>query len=288
MWPIYILNGLYFAAFIFLISLGLNIILGVMGLLNLAHGSLYAIGAFMAAWTIIHLAEGASVFMLLPALLTGTVLAALFGLFMEYFLIRPMYKRALEYQLLITFGALMLFEDVIKMIWGGEAMYASKPFVLLGRVNILGNPYPAYFLLVMLLALVVGVLIWLFMAKTRIGVMLRAISLDREMATAMGLKINRLGTFSFVLGAALAGFAGALVVPTTPAILGFGMEPLILAFIVVVMGGLGSLKGALIGSLVVGQTRSLGITFFPEIELAVLFLIAAAILVAKPEGLFGR
>ncbi|MBN2032516.1 MAG: branched-chain amino acid ABC transporter permease [Deltaproteobacteria bacterium] len=288
MWPIYILNGLYFAAFIFLISLGLNIILGVMGLLNLAHGSLYAIGAFMAAWTITRLAEGASIFILLPALLTGTALAALFGLFMEYFLIRPMYKRALEYQLLITFGALMLFEDVIKMIWGGEAIYASTPFVLLGRVNILGNPYPAYFLLVMLLALVVGVLIWLFMAKTRIGVMLRAISLDREMATAMGLKINRLGTFSFVLGAALAGFSGALVVPTTPALLGFGMEPLILAFIVVVMGGLGSLKGALIGSLVVGQTRSLGIAFFPEIELAVMFLIAAAILVAKPEGLFGR
>ncbi|MGD8228026.1 MAG: branched-chain amino acid ABC transporter permease [Desulfobacteraceae bacterium] len=288
MWPIYILNGLYFAAFIFLISLGLNIILGVMGILNLAHGSLYAIGAFMAAWLIVALGKGAPIYVLYPCLLSGAVLAAFFGLLMEYVLIRPMYKRALEYQLLITFGALLLFEDVIKMIWGGEAYYASRPFDILGRVYIFGNPYPTYFLLVMILALVVGLLIWFFMAKTKVGVMLRAVSLDREMATAMGLSVHKLGTFAFVLGAALSGFAGALVVPTTPALLGFGMEPLILAFIVVVIGGLGSLKGALLGSLVVGQTRSIGIALFPEIELALLFLIAAIILVAKPEGLFGR
>ncbi len=288
MWPIYILNGLYFAALIFLISLGLNIILGVMGILNLAHGSLYAIGAFMAAWMIVALGEEAPMFLIYPSLLSGVVLAAFFGLFMEYFLIRPMYKRALEYQLLITFGALLLLEDVIKMIWGGEAYYASRPFDVLGKIHILGNPYPAYFLLVMIMALIAGLLIWIFMFKTRIGVMLRAISLDREMATALGLNIHKMGTFAFVLGSALAGLAGALVVPTTPALLGFGMEPLILAFIVVVIGGLGSLKGALAGSLIVGQTRSIGIVLFPEIELALLFLIAAVILIAKPEGLFGR
>jgi branched-chain amino acid transport system permease protein len=288
MWPIYILNGLYFAAFIFLISLGLNIILGVMGILNLAHGSLYAIGAFMAAWLIVALGKGAPIFLVYPALISGLVLAAFFGLFMEYFLIRPMYKRALEYQLLITFGALLVLEDIIKMIWGGEAYYASRPFDTLGKVHILGNSYPAYFLLVMTLALVIGLLIWLFMARTKIGIMLRAISLDREMAIALGLNVHKLGTFAFVLGAGLAGFAGALVVPTTPALLGFGMEPLILAFIVVVVGGLGSLKGALVGSLIVGETRSIGIVLFPEIELALLFLIAAIILVAKPEGLFVR
>jgi branched-chain amino acid transport system permease protein len=140
----------------------------------------------------------------------------------------------------------------------------------------------------MILVLIIGLLIWLFMARTKIGIMLRAISLDREMATALGLNVHKLGTLAFVLGAGLAGFAGALVVPTTPALLGFGMEPLLLAFIVVVVGGLGSLKGALVGSLIVGQTRSIGIALFPEIELALLFLIAAIILVAKPEGLFGR
>ena len=288
MWPIYILNGLYFAAFMFLISLGLNIILGVMGILNLAHGSLYAIGAFTAAWAIVALGKGASITFIYLSLISGAVLAAFFGLFMEYFLIRPLYKRALEYQLLITFGALLLLEDVMKMIWGGEAYYASRPFDILGKIHILGNPYPAYFLFVMIVALLIGILLWAFMAKTKVGTMLRAISLDREMATALGLDIHKLGTFAFVLGAALAGLAGALVVPTTPALLGFGMEPLILAFIVVVVGGLGSLKGALVGSLIVGQTRSIGIVIFPEIELALLFLIAAVILVAKPEGLFGR
>ena len=288
MWPIYILNGLYFAAFIFLISLGLNIILGVMGILNLAHGSLYALGAFMAAWAIIALGKGTSITFIYASLISGAILAAFFGLFMEYFLIRPMYKRALEYQLLITFGALLLLEDVIKMIWGGEAYYASRPFDVLGKIHILGNPYPAYFVLVMIVTLLIGMLVWVFMTKTKVGIMLRAISLDREMATALGLNIHKLGTFAFVLGAALAGLAGALIVPTTPALLGFGMEPLILAFIVVVVGGLGSLKGALVGSLIVGQTRSIGIVVFPEIELALLFLIAAVILVAKPEGLFGR
>jgi branched-chain amino acid transport system permease protein len=118
--------------------------------------------------------------------------------------------------------------------------------------------------------------------------MLRAISLDREMATGLGLDIGRLSTFAFVLGSGLAGLAGALVVPTTPALLGIGMEPLILAFIVVVVGGLGSLKGALVGALLVGFTRSFGIAIFPEIELPLLFLIAGIILVVKPQGLFGR
>jgi branched-chain amino acid transport system permease protein len=135
---------------------------------------------------------------------------------------------------------------------------------------------------------VAGLLIWLFMSKTRLGIMLRAISLDREMATGLGLNIGILSTMAFVLGSALAGLAGALVVPTTPALLGIGMEPLILAFIVVVVGGLGSLKGALVGALLVGLTRSFGIAIFPEIELPLLFLIAGMILVAKPQGLFGR
>jgi branched-chain amino acid transport system permease protein len=288
MWIIYTLNGLYFAALLFLISLGLNIILGVMGILNLAHGSLYAIGAFIAAWIIIHLGSTVPPFFLYLSLLSGLIGVGIVGFLMEKSLIRFMYKRTLEYQLLLTFGALMLLEDVIKMVWGGQAYYASAPFVLLGKVEIGGNVYPAYFLFVMLIALVTGLLLWLFMSKTKLGIMLRAISLDREMATALGLNITGLSTLAFVLGAGLAGLAGALVVPTTPALLGFGHEPLILAFIVVVVGGLGSLKGALVGSLLVGFTRSIGIAVFPEIELPLLFLIAGIILVVKPTGLFGR
>ena len=140
----------------------------------------------------------------------------------------------------------------------------------------------------MAVTLVTGISIWLFMTRTRLGIMMRAISLDREMAIGLGLPVSRLSNLAFVLGSAIAGLAGALVVPTTPALLGIGMEPLILSFIVVVIGGLGSLTGALVGALIVGLTRSFGIALFPEIELPLLFLIAGIILVIKPEGLFGR
>jgi branched-chain amino acid transport system permease protein len=288
MWVIYTLNGLYFAALLFLISLGLNIILGVMGILNLAHGALYAIGAFIAAWVIIAIGMNVPPFLLYVTLLSGLVLAGIVGFLMEKSLIRFMYKRTLEYQLLLTFGALLLLEDVIKMIWGGQALYASAPFELLGKVDILGHVYPIYFLFVMFITFLAGLFIWFFMGRTKLGIMLKAISLDREMATGLGLDIGRLSTFAFVLGSGLAGLAGALVVPTTPALLGIGMDPLILAFIVVVVGGLGSLKGALVGALLVGFTRSFGIAIFPEIELPLLFLIGGIILVVKPQGLFGR
>lgn len=287
-WVIYILNGLYFASFLFLTSLGLSIILGVMGILNLAHGSLFAIGAFMAAWIIGAFGAGNPITIFLVALLAAIGISWVMGLILESTIIRPMYNRALEYQLLITFGALLLIEDLIKMTWGGTAYYASKPFDMMGVLSIGDNQYPLYFLFAMLITAVAGACIWLIMGRTRAGIMLRAISMDREMAKAMGIRISRLNTLAFGIGAGLAGLAGALVVPTTPALLGIGMEPLIIAFIVIVIGGLGSLKGALIGSLIVGETRSIGIVLFPEIELPLLFLVAVIILVFKPEGLFGR
>jgi branched-chain amino acid transport system permease protein len=287
-WVIYILNGLYFASFLFLTSLGLSIILGVMGILNLAHGSLFALGAFVAAWIVGAFGAKAPMTIFIVGLFAALGVSGVVGLALETSLIRPMYQRALEYQLLITFGALLLIEDLIKMIWGGTAYYASKPFTVMGNLSIGDNQYPLYFLFAILTSMAAGLCIWIIMSKTRLGIMLRSISMDRDMAKAMGIRIGRLNTLAFGMGAALAGLAGALIVPTTPALLGIGMDPLILAFIVVVLGGLGSLKGALIGSFIVGETRSLGIVFFPEIELPLLFLIAVIILVFKPEGLFGR
>jgi branched-chain amino acid transport system permease protein len=259
-----------------------------MGVLNLAHGGLYAIGAYMAAWLIIGLGTQTPALLIVTGLAGGLVLAGIVGWVLERSLIRAMYTRALEYQLLLTFGVLLLLEDLIKMVWGGQAYYASAPFDLLGNVAIAGHVYPVYFLLVMAVTLVTGISIWLFMTRTRLGIMMRAISLDREMAIGLGLPVSRISNLAFVLGSAIAGLAGALVVPTTPALLGIGMEPLILSFIVVVIGGLGSLTGALVGALIVGLTRSFGIALFPEIELPLLFLIAGIILVIKPEGLFGR
>jgi len=285
---IYALNGLYFAAFLFLTSLGLNIILGVMGILNLAHGSLYAIGGFVAAFMIGLLGGHSAALMIVTAFVAALVAAALVGFVLETTLIKHMYDRALEYQLLITFGILMVIEDGIKLVFGGESIYASAPMDAMGSMTIMGHTYPVYYLFVMLVAVLAGVGIWWLMAKTRLGIMLRAIEMDRYMAHAMGIPMRKLSIFSFALGAGLAGLAGAMVVPTTPAVLGMGMDPLIMAFIVVVVGGLGSLKGALLGSLIVGLTRSFTIAYFAEMEMPLLFLIAVTILVARPQGLFGQ
>ena len=285
---IYALNGLYFAAFLFLTSLGLNIILGVMGILNLAHGSLYAVGGFMAAFLIGLMAQSSLPVMLLVSVLGAVVVAGLVGFVLETTLIKHMYRRALEYQLLITFGILMLIEDLIKLIFGGESRYASTPFDAMGSLDIMGHTYSIYFLFVMAVAAAAGLFIWWLMVRTRLGIMLRAIEMDREMAQAMGIPMRSLTIAAFMLGSAFAGLAGALVVPTTPAVLGMGMDPLIMAFIVVVIGGLGSLKGAFLGSIIVGLTRSFTIAYFAELEMPLLFLIAVVILVIRPEGLFGQ
>jgi branched-chain amino acid transport system permease protein len=285
---IYALNGLYFAAFLFLTSLGLNIILGVMGILNLAHGSLYAVGGFMAAFLIGLMAQSSLPVMLLVSVLGAVVVAGLVGFVLETTLIKHMYRRALEYQLLITFGILMLIEDLIKLIFGGESRYASTPFDAMGSLDIMGHTYSIYFLFVMAVAAAAGLFIWWLMVRTRLGIMLRAIEMDREMAQAMGIPMRSLTIAAFMLGSAFAGLAGALVVPTTPAVMGMGMDPLIMAFIVVVIGGLGSLKGAFLGALIVGLTRSFTIAYFAELEMPLLFLIAVVILVIRPEGLFGQ
>jgi branched-chain amino acid transport system permease protein len=285
---IYTLNGLYFAAFLFLTSLGLSIILGVMGILNLAHGSFYAVGGFTAAFIIGMMAGSSAPLMLLVGGLGAMLAAGAVGLVVENTLIKPMYRRPLEYQLIITFGALLLIEDLIKLVFGGQSRYASAPFDAMGSVEILGHTYPTYFLFVMAITAVAGAAIFLLMAKTRLGIMLRAIEMDRHMAEAMGIPMRRLTVMAFVLGAALAGLAGSLVVPTSPAVLGMGMDVLIMSFIVVVVGGLGSLKGALVGSLLVGLTRSFTVVFYAELEMPLLFLIAVIILVARPQGLFGQ
>lgn len=286
---IYALNGLYFSAFLFLTALGLSIILGVMGILNLAHGSLYAIGGFVGAYLIgLLMAQGSAPLTIVAALLGAVVAAGAVGFILETTLIRHMYKRALEYQLLITFGILMLIEDLIKLVFGGESRYASAPCDAMGSLDIMGHTYSVYSLFVMAMALAAGLLIWWLMVKTRLGIMLRAIEMDREMAQAMGIPMRSLTITAFVIGSALAGLAGALVVPTSPAVLGMGMDPLIMAFIVVVIGGLGSLRGALLGSLIVGLTRSFTIAYFAELEMPLLFLIAVVILIIRPQGLFGQ
>jgi branched-chain amino acid transport system permease protein len=283
-----LLNALLYASVLFLIAGGLSLIYGVMRIVNLAHGNLYAFGAYVTAWTVGLVAGGAPstvLYLLLPA---GAVAAAALGAVLEPTLLRPFYRRAEEYQLLVTFGLLMILEDVMRFLWGPYPLSASVLWENMGSVSIGGNPYPNYNLMVIAVGGVAAAFLWAFIYKTRFGVVLRATSQNMRMASALGVNVNRVYVEAFTIGCFMAGLGGAIIVPSQSAVLGMGVDALVLAFIVVVIGGLGSLEGALVGALIVGVVRELGISFFPEIELAVLYLIAAVVLLVRPAGLFGR
>jgi branched-chain amino acid transport system permease protein len=291
---IHALNALLYASVLFLIAGGLSLIYGVMRIVNLAHGNLYAFGAYVSAWVVgllvARAAEGTapSIALLLLVLPAGALAAAAFGALLEPTLLRPFYKRAEEYQLLVTFGLLMIIDDVIRWLWGPYPLTASVLFENFGSVNIGESIYPTYNFLVIAVGGLAAVFLWAFIYKTRFGVVLRATSQDMRMSAALGVNVNRVYVQAFTLGCLMAGLGGAIIVPSQSAVLGMGVDALILSFIVVVVGGLGSLEGALLGALIVGVVRELGITFFPEIELAVLYLIAAVVLLIRPAGLFGR
>ena len=285
---IQILNSLFYASVLFLIAAGLSLIFGVMRIVNMAHGTFYAVGAFATAW-LVGRAIGAGVpagwtFLFIPL---GAAAVALLGVVVEPLLLRPFYRRAEEYQLLVTFGLLLILEDVIRFLWGGLPLSADPIMDTLPIIRVGGIVYPAYNLVVIGVGIAAALLLWLVIYRTKFGVLLRATSQDRRMASALGLNVGLIYVSAFAIGCFMAGLGGAIIVPTQAAVLGMGIDALILAFVVVVIGGLGSLQGALVGALIVSFVRTAGIQFFPEIELAVLYLIAALVLLVKPTGLFG-
>jgi len=290
---IQLLNSFFYAAVLFLIAAGLSLIYGVMRIVNLAHGTLYALGAYVSAWVVGgavgHAASGtlglAGLLLLLPV---GAVAIAVVGAVIEPTLLRPLYRRPEEYHLLITFGLLMILEDAMKFLFGGTPLTAGSIMDQMGSIPIGRLLYPTYNLFVIAIGLIAALGLWWFIYRTKFGVILRATSQDRRMAAALGINVSRVYVQAFAIGCFMAGLGGAVVVPAQAAVLGMGIEALILAFVVVVIGGLGSLEGALVGALTVGLVRTAGIQFFPEIELAVLYLIATAVLLIRPTGLFGR
>ena len=285
---IQVLNSLFYASVLFLIAAGLSLIFGVMRIVNLAHGSLFAIGAYIAAWLVGRaIGLGVPVAWALLVIPIAAVAVALIGIVIEPLLLRPFYRRAEEYQLLVTFGLLLILEDLIRLVWGGLPLTADTVMDALPVVHIGGLVYPGYNILVIGIGIVAAVALWFLIYETKFGVLLRATSQDRGMAAALGLNVGLVYVAAFAIGCFMAGLGGAIVVPSHAAVLGMGVEALVLAFVVVVVGGLGSLKGALIGALIVSFVRTAGIQFFPEVELAVLYLIAAVVLIARPTGLFG-
>ncbi len=285
---VHLFNALLYASVLFLIAGGLSLIYGVMRIVNLAHGNLFAVGAFLTASAVGQWFAGsdsAFLYLLLPI---GALGAAALGAVLEPTLLRPFYRRPEEYQLLVTFGLMMILEDLIRFIWGPYPISATVLFSKMGSAKIGDFVYPRYNLLVIAVGGLAALFLWAFIYRTKFGVVLRATSQDMRRAAALGVNVNLVYVEAFTIGCFMAGLAGAIIVPSQSAVLGMGVDALVLSFIVVVTGGLGSLEGALVGALIVGTVREIGISMFPEIELAVLYLIAAIVLMVRPAGLFGK
>ena len=295
-----ILNGLQFGIMLFLMSAGLTLIFGVMGLINLAHGSLYMIGAFVAA----SVASITGSFIL--ALAAALSAAALAGAIVEITIIRKLYNRDHLDQVLATFALILIFSEGTRWVFGSFPLYLNVPSYLQGALTLPGGiQYPLYRITLIVLGLIIGAGLGLLITKTRLGIQIRAGENDREMVSALGVNISKLYTFVFALGAALAGLAGALVGAIQSVEVGMGEPVLILAFVVIVIGGIGSVKGALIGSILVGLTDTLGGIFLPKffglfMDLATatnvgssiasmaIYILMSIVLVWRPTGLFGQ
>lgn len=295
-----ILNGLQFGVMLFLMAAGLTLIFGVMGVINLAHGSLFMIGAFAAAGT--AAATGSYVL----ALMASLAAAAVAGVLVETLIIRRLYSRDHLDQVLATFALILIFSEGTRFLFGSFPLYLDTPDLLSGPVTLPGGiQYPLYRLFIIAMGLTISAGLFWFIARTRIGIQIRAGEVDREMIAALGINISGLYTAVFALGAALAGLAGALIGAIQSVEVGMGEPVLILAFVVIVIGGIGSIKGALIGALLVGLTDTLGRVLLPQafglfmdassattvgasLASMAIYILMAGILIFRPSGLFGR
>ena len=291
------LNGLQFGLMLFLLAAGLTLVFGIMDMINLAHGSIYMLGAFLAS-TLVKL-TGSFVLGVLLAIPATAVL----GMLLEIVLLRKLYARDHLSQVLATFALILILNEVVRIIWGTDAPL-DAPAALSGPVELLpGMPYPSYRLVIIAVGVAVAALLWFLVAKTRVGMQVRAGASNREMALALGIDVPRLFTFVFGAGAALCAVAGALLGPLIAVQVGMGENILIIAFVVIVIGGIGSIRGALVGSLLVGLIDTLGRTALPHlfglvlppqfasaagpsIASVMIYLVMAVILYFKPQGLF--
>ncbi len=279
-------SGIASAMFLFLVASGLSLIFGVSRIVNFAHGSFYMFGAYFAYSWIRLLASTPGEFWLM-LLLASLSVAALGGV-LEVLFLRRIYRSDPIFQLLLTFAFVLVLSDVAKIIWGAEGKGVPKPAALAGSVRILGAPYPTYLLLVVAAGLLVGLVLWAVFRRTRWGRLVRAARHSREMLGALGTDVPSLFTQVFMLGSGLAGLAGALVAPIVTAAPGMDASILIEAFVVVVVGGLGSFAGAALASFLVAELKAFGTLVFPAISIVLIYLVMAVVLIFRPSGLFGR
>jgi branched-chain amino acid transport system permease protein len=281
-------DGIVYASWLFLMASGLTLIYGVMRILNIAHGSLYALGAYAAAslagaWLAAgNAAAGSYLLLLAAAVLVGAVMGPL----IERGLLRWMYGRDEVVLLLVTYALFLILEDAIKLVWGVDSLILSEPYALPGTFDLAGLPYPYYNLILIAVALVTGLALTWSLYRTRQGKLLLAVIHDREVSAAMGIDVTRVYLVTFTVGAMLAALGGALTAPTIAVSPGIGVDAIVLSFAVVVIGGLGSLGGAAIGALLVGVVRCATVRYWPEVELFSIYGVMALILIVRPKGLF--
>jgi len=284
----FLADGVIYASWLFVIAAGLTIVYGVMRILNMAHGSLYALGAYAAAslagaWLRGgHPPAGSYAMLLLAALLVGLVV----GPALERGLLRFCYGKDEVVLVLVTYALFLVLEDLVKLVWGVEAYFVSEPYGLLGNVDVGPLSYPIYSGVMVVAAVVVGVALRWGIHGTRYGKLLVAVIHDREVSAALGIDVNRIFLVTFTLGTTLAAIGGALTAPTVSVVPGMGVEVIVLAFAVVVIGGLGSMPGAAIGALIVGLVRSAAVHWLPQVELFSIYLVMALVLAVRPRGLF--
>jgi len=276
------LNGLSYGVLLFLLSVGLTLIFGMLDVVNLAHGSFYMLGAY-AGLTLIGVTNN---FWL--ALAVAPVAVGVIGVLIERGCLRPLYRRGPLDQVLLTFGLIYLFEDLVKWVWGGKIRSIPPPDLFSGSVTLWGATVPSYRLFVIVFGLAMAVALWLLIERTRLGAIIRAGVFDAEMAAGLGINIQRVFTGVFAFGAALAGLSGVIAGPIQSAQPPMGATILIPALIVVVVGGLGSLKGSLVGSLIIGQAETFGKVWLPGASMLMIYVVMAAIVLLRPHGLFGR
>jgi branched-chain amino acid transport system permease protein len=276
------LNGLQFGLMLFLLAAGLTLVFGIMDMINLAHGSLYMVGAYLTAAA----AEASGSFAL--GLAAGVAGTALFGVALEVSVLRRLYQRDHLSQVLGTFAVLLMCNEAVRMLWGPQPILLNPPAALAGPVTLWqGLDYPAFRLLVIGVGLAVALGLYGLIARTRLGMRVRAGASNREMATAMGSNVRALFTGVFAIGAALCAVAGAMLGPLVAVQVGMGESILILAFVVIVIGGIGSIRGALFGALLVGVVDTVGRSVVPAALASMLiYVLMAIVLFWKPEGLF--
>jgi branched-chain amino acid transport system permease protein len=283
-----ILGGTFHAAVLFLVAAGLQLVFGVQKIVNLACGSFYALGAYFgitAVGAAIKLGMPPALF--LPILVVAGLLVGLVGLPIERVL-RTVYRRDESYQLLITFGFLLMFQDTFRYFWGATPRTMDNVYLAYGTAHFLGIRVPTYNLLVIAASLAIAAILGLFLERTRTGRIVRATAENRDMAEGLGVNASKVFALVFTVGCMLGTVGGALVVPSSAASLDMAVDLVVESFAVVVIGGLGSMRGALVGALIVGMMRASAISLMPEMEMLSVYLVVVAVLILRPAGLFGK